>query len=82
MQAEASARALRFTAKGLVSLRRRLGLSAQDCGRLVGAAGQSIYNWESGKARPQAKHLQALAALRPLGKKAAAQRLETLRQAR
>ena len=80
--AKESSRALRFTAKGLVSLRRRLGLSAEACGRLVGASGQSIYNWESGKARPQAKHLQALAALRPLGKKAAAQVLASLREAR
>ena len=35
---------LRFTAKGLASQRRRLGLSASDVGLLVGASGQSIYN--------------------------------------
>jgi DNA-binding transcriptional regulator YiaG len=70
---------LRFTAKGLASQRRSLGLSAQDIGLLVGASGQSIYNWEEGKARPRAKHLPALAALRNLGKKEAAARLASLR---
>jgi DNA-binding transcriptional regulator YiaG len=74
----APARAQRFSAKGLVSQRKRLGLSAHECGLLVGASGQSIYNWEDGKARPRAKHLQALAALRGLGKKDAAARLSAL----
>ena len=70
---------LRFTAKGLASQRRKLGLSALDIGLLVGTSGQSIYNWEEGKARPRAKHLPAIAALRTMGKKEAAARLESLR---
>jgi DNA-binding transcriptional regulator YiaG len=69
----------RFSAKGLGSQRRRLGLSALECGLLVGATGQSIYNWEQGAARPRVKHLPALAALRTMGKKAAAARLASLR---
>jgi DNA-binding XRE family transcriptional regulator len=73
------AQKLRFTAKGLAAQRRRLGLSAQDCGLLVGASGQSIYNWEDGKALPQARHLPAIAALRTLGKKEAVTRLASLR---
>lgn len=73
------ARAQRFSPKGLASQRKRLGLSALECGLLVGASGQSIYNWEDGKARPRAKHLQALAALRSMGKKDAAARLAELR---
>ena len=77
-----SSRSLRFSAKGLGSQRRRLGLSADDCGLLVGASGQSIYNWEAGKARPRAKLLPAIAALRQLGKKEAAARLAALRAAR
>jgi DNA-binding transcriptional regulator YiaG len=79
VQDEGPARAQRFSAKGLASQRKRLGLSAQECGLLVGASGQSIYNWEDGKARPRAKHLQALAALRGMGKKEAAARLSELR---
>ncbi|MES2956569.1 MAG: hypothetical protein V4792_00205 [Pseudomonadota bacterium] len=75
----APSRALRFSAKGLASQRQRLGLSAHDCGLLVGASSQSIYNWEDGKARPRAKHLPAIAALKALGKKEAAARLPSLR---
>lgn len=71
----------RFSAKALASQRQRLGLSADDCGLLVGTSGQSVYNWESGKARPRAKHLPAIAALKTLGKKVAAARLATLREA-
>ena len=70
---------VRYSAKSLASQRRRLGLSAEDCGLLVGASGQSIYNWEAGKARPRDKHVLAIAALRHLGKREAAARLEALR---
>jgi DNA-binding transcriptional regulator YiaG len=69
----------RFSAKGLASHRKRLGLSAHDCGILLGASGQSVYKWEDGKARPRAKHLPAIAALRTLGRKQAAQILASRR---
>ncbi len=77
----APTKTLRFTAKGLATQRRRLGLSAHDCGLLVGTSGQSIYNWEDGKARPRARNLEAIAALRTMGKKQAAQQLAALREA-
>jgi len=41
-------------------------------------SGQSVYKWEDGKARPRAKHLLAIAALRTMGKREAAARLEQL----
>jgi DNA-binding transcriptional regulator YiaG len=63
----------RFSAKGLASQRQRLGLSADSIGMLVGASGQSVYNWEAGKARPRASHLAAIAALRGLSKTQAAE---------
>lgn len=69
----------RFSAKGLKSHRKRLGLSAHECGILLGASGQSVYKWEDGKARPRAKHLPAIAALRTLGKKDAAKVLASRR---
>ena len=69
---------LRFSAKGLASQRQRLELSAEDFGRLIGTTSQSIYNWEAGKARPRAKYLPAIAALKTLGKKAAALHLASL----
>jgi DNA-binding transcriptional regulator YiaG len=68
----------RFSAKGLASQRRRLGLSAQDLGLLVGASSQSIYNWEQGKARPLERHLSAIASIRALGRREAAARLASL----
>lgn len=45
-------RPVRFVAKGLASLRARLGLSAEDFGLLIGVSDQSIYNWEKGKSTP------------------------------
>ena len=72
---ETPSRATRFSAKGLATQRRRLGLSAEDLGRLLGTSGQSVYNWEQGKARPRAAHLEALASLRTLKKADAAAHL-------
>jgi DNA-binding transcriptional regulator YiaG len=69
---------LRFSAKGFASQRRRLGLSAEECGALIGASGLSVYNWEKGKVRPRDAHLPAIAALRKMGKKEAAARLQAL----
>jgi DNA-binding transcriptional regulator YiaG len=80
-QAESdSSQSLRFSAKGFASNRRRLGLSAEACGLLVGTSGQSVYQWERGKVRPRARHLAAIAALRTLGKREANARLEALRK--
>lgn len=72
----------RFSAKGLASHRRRLGLSAEAFGALVGVTGQSIYKWEAGKARPRASQMNAIAELRTLGKREAQARLDALGTAR
>lgn len=77
----ADAEGLRFRAAGMASNRKRLGLSAQDFGLLVGATGQSVYAWEQGKAKPRANSLAAIAALRGLGKREVSARLEALKQA-
>ena len=79
--AEEPSHAFRFSAKGLASQRERLGLSAHDCGLLLGASGKSIARWEHGDARPRARHLPAIAALRGMGKKEAAARLASLQGA-
>lgn len=68
----------RFVPKGVKSLRARLGLSAADFGRLVGASGQSVYNWEAGKSVPRSGQQAALAAVRGMGKREAAKRLDAL----
>jgi len=61
----------RFSARSIAAQRKRLGLSALECGLLIGASAQSIYNWEEGKARPRAQHLPAIFALRNLGRRQA-----------
>ena len=71
----------RFSAKSMAAQRRRLGLSAAECGLLIGASSQSIYNWEEGKARPRAQHLPAIYALRNLGRREASEILETRKAA-
>ena len=75
--AEQSARA-RFSAKGLKTDRERLGMSADNYGKLVGVSGLSIYNWEQGKARPRESSVAALMSVRGIGKREAAKRLEDL----
>lgn len=69
---EPTATNLRFSAKSLASQRRRLGLSAAECGLLIGCSGQAVYNWEAGKARPIEKNIAAIAALRTISRKDAA----------
>jgi DNA-binding transcriptional regulator YiaG len=71
----------RFRPGGLATHRKKLGLSAQDYGALVGVTGQSIYKWEDGRARPRAAQLEALAAVRGIGKRKAAKLLEAIQTA-
>jgi DNA-binding transcriptional regulator YiaG len=67
---------LRFSAKGLAAQRRRLGLSAAAVAQLLGVSALSIYKWESGKTRPRARQIEAIASLRGMGKREALKRLE------
>lgn len=60
---------VRFSAKGLASKRRKLGLSAAEAGVILGVSAQTVYNWEAGKSKPQARQLEAIAALRSMGKR-------------
>ena len=73
-----SAVRVRFTATGLRSQRKRLGLSAADYAQLVGVSAQSIYNWEREIARPRKEQIAVLAALRGMGKREAQARLRQL----
>lgn len=68
--------AIRYSAKGLGAQRRRLGLSAAKMGTLLGVSAQTIYHWESGKARPRRQQMAAIGAIRSLGKREAAARLK------
>jgi DNA-binding transcriptional regulator YiaG len=66
---------VRFSAKGLVSKRQKLGLSAAEMGVILGVSAQTIYNWEAGKSRPRAQQLEAIATLRTMGKRQIAAKL-------
>jgi len=75
-------RPMRFVAKGLSSMRTRLGLSAPELAQLIGVSGQSIYNWEQKKATPRKEQLAQLAGLRSLGKRDVRERLEAMKSPR
>jgi len=72
---DANAKTPRFSAAGLRAQRSRLDLSAAEFGKHLGVSAQSIYNWESEKARPRAEQIAKLAAMRGLGKREVAKRL-------
>lgn len=68
----------RFVAKGLRSLRARLGFSAPELARLMGVSDQSVYNWELKKTTPRREQLAVLAGIRALGKREAHSRLAAI----
>ena len=69
---------VRFSGKALKAHRERLGLSADNYGKLIGASGLSIYNWEKEEARPREGNVAALMQIRGIGKREANKRLEAL----
>lgn len=69
---------IRFVAKGLRSLRTRLGLSADGLAKLIGVSAQSVYNWETKKAVPRKEQMAAIVSLRSLGKREVQSRLDGL----
>ncbi len=72
-------RPVRFVAKGLRSLRARLGVSAKQFSLLLGVSEQSVYNWETKKATPRKEQLAAIIGMRDLGKREAQQRLDAMK---
>jgi DNA-binding transcriptional regulator YiaG len=71
-------KSLRFVAKGFLTLRKRLGVSAEQMGKLLGVSGQSVYAWETKRTVPRKSQLPAIASLRGLGKREVLNRLEEL----
>ena len=59
-----------FSGEALKAHRERLGLSGDNYGKLLGASGVSIYNWEQGKTRPLKSSVDAWTAIRSIGKPA------------
>jgi DNA-binding transcriptional regulator YiaG len=77
-EADMPADKLRFSPTRLAAQRKKLKLSAHDFGRLVGVTGHTVYIWESGKSRPTAEKLAAIASLRKAGKREVQARLAAL----
>lgn len=75
-------RPVRFVAKGLRSLRSRLGLSAAQMALLLDVSEQSVYNWETKKATPRKEQLTAIIAMRGMGKREAQERLDAIKPPR
>lgn len=71
----------RITAAGIRTLRKRLGLSAEQFGQLVDASGQSVYKWERG-VTPRRAQLAKLIPLRNAGKKEAVAMLQVKKAGR
>lgn len=68
----------RFSARSVKAQRKRLGVSALEYGKLVGVSGLTIYSWESGKSRPRKAQLAGFMAVRGIGKREAARKLEEI----
>jgi DNA-binding transcriptional regulator YiaG len=66
---------IRYSAKSLISQRKRLGLSAAELGVLLDVSTQTIYNWEAGTTRPRDQQVAMIAALRGMGKREVAAKL-------
>ena len=77
-QAEDDSPKLRFRHEGLAAHRKRLGLSAEAFGKLIGVSGLTVYKWESGKVHPRASQLPAIAVVRKMGKRKAQAMLNTV----
>ncbi len=67
----------RFSAKVIKALRRKLGVSQGDLGKLVGVSTNSVYKWEQkgGRLKLRQGTAAALLALRGLGKREVRARL-------
>ena len=77
-ESNVDAASVRFSPKWVRTHRDKLELTRADYAALVGVSAQTIYNWESGTARPGAKQLTAWGAVRALGKREAWKLLEEM----
>lgn len=71
----------RFSARSVTAQRKRLGLSALDYGKLIGVSALTIYSWESGKSKPRKAQFDSFVAIRGIGKRQAARKLEEIEAA-
>jgi DNA-binding transcriptional regulator YiaG len=65
----------RFSARSVKAQRRRLKLSADQYGKLIGVSAQTVYLWERGKVRPGKAQFSNLIAARGMTRRDAVQKL-------
>lgn len=73
-----SERPARFSGPNLRKLRKRFELSAPTLASILGVSTQTVYNWETGSARPGKGVIKNIAILRKMGKRELAQRLAVM----
>ena len=78
---EESGASHRFRVAGFAALRKKLSISAAEMGKLLGVSAQSVYHWDTGKTKPRASQLAAIAEVRKMGKRAVASKLGELAEA-
>lgn len=66
---------LRFRASGFANLRKKLGLSAAEMGKILNVSLQTVYHWEKGASKPRVSQLERIAEVRKLGRRGAAAKL-------
>lgn len=71
-------RQARVSPRLILSQRKRLGLSRDGFGKLLGVSGGAVSAWEGGRSRPRTAAKAALVAARKLGRREARQKLEIL----
>ena len=71
---------VRITGKGMRSLRRKLGLSAIEFGKLLGVSRVAVYQWErkEGPLRVRGATMAAILSIKSLGAREAKERLAAL----
>lgn len=75
VSSEEESTTLRFRVTGFASLRKKLGVTAAEMGKLLGVSAQSVYHWETGKSKPRKSQMQAISAVRKMGKRDVAEKL-------
>lgn len=65
-----------FGAAELLALRKQLGFTQPQMGKLVGASALSIHKWEGGKVTPRAAQVEKVMAIRKIGKREALTRIQ------
>lgn len=65
-----------FGAAEFLALRKQLGFTQSQMGKLVSASPLSIYKWEGGKVTPRAAQVEKIMAIRKIGKREALARIQ------